>query len=249
MSASESDANMMTQDSPQEAFAEERMHEGEDDTDVDEVNAEFVEVEVLVKESSLIGRKELVKEVKKFLRSGVSRRYLTGHFKISDFGGWDMLRTNVDSLLVSQEEEAIRGADLTTAPLKVRVVRLELGGAEVEEIAGGSEEEEVPAAQTLVLPNVGLQGVWESLVYDGPVKRDLLNYAFAMLHLSIRGVDSNIVGCNRSFFESPANYHQLLYFTEWFSSTDLLALERPACAEPSLKNLSSDWAIFSQVGS
>ena len=143
MPASESDANMMTQDSPHKAFAEERMHEGEDDTDVDEVNAEFVEVEVLVKESSLIRRKELVKEVKKFLRSGVSRRYLTGHFKISDFGGWDMLRTNVDSLLVSQEEEAIRGADLTTAPLKVRVVRLELGGAEVEEIAGGSEEEEV----------------------------------------------------------------------------------------------------------
>ena len=83
MPASESDANMMTQDSPHKAFAEERMHEGEDDTDVDEVNAEFVEVEVLVKESSLIRRKELVKEVKKFLRSGVSRRYLTGHFKIS----------------------------------------------------------------------------------------------------------------------------------------------------------------------
>ena len=74
------------------------------------------------------------------------------------------MRTNVDSLLVSQEEEAIRGADLKTAPLNVRcseaegyptlqrvsspwslfrVVRLELGGAEVEEIAGGSEEEEV----------------------------------------------------------------------------------------------------------
>ena len=74
------------------------------------------------------------------------------------------MRTNVDSLLVSQEEEAIRGADLTTAPLNVRcseaegypplqrlsspwslfrVVRLELGGAEVEEIAGGGEEEEV----------------------------------------------------------------------------------------------------------
>ena len=159
-----------------------------------------------------------------------------------------MLRTNVDSLLVSQEEEAIRGADLTTAPLKVRVVRLELGGAEVEEIAGGSEEEEVPAAQTLVLPNVGLQGVWESLVYEGPVKRDLLNYAFAMLHLSIRGVDSNIVGCNRSF-ESPANYPQHVYLTEWFSSTGLPALERRACAEPSLKNLLSDWASFSQVGS
>ena len=83
MSASESDANMRTQDSPQKAFAEERMHVGEDDTDADEVNAECVEVEVLVKESSQVGRKELVKEVKEFLRSGASRRYLTGHFKIS----------------------------------------------------------------------------------------------------------------------------------------------------------------------
>ena len=49
------------------------------------------------------------------------------------------------------------------------------------------------------LARLNHQGVWESLVYDGPVKRDLLNYAFAMLHLSIRGVDSNIVGCNRFF--------------------------------------------------
>ena len=38
-----------------------------------------------MKESSQVGRKELVKEVKKFLRNGAgaSRRYLTGHFKIS----------------------------------------------------------------------------------------------------------------------------------------------------------------------
>ena len=33
------------------------------------------------------------------------------------------MRTNVDSLLVSQEEEAIRGADLTTAPLNVSAFR------------------------------------------------------------------------------------------------------------------------------
>ena len=58
--------------SASESDAEERMHVGEDDTDADEVNAECVEVEVLVKESSQVGGKELVKEVKKFLRSGAS---------------------------------------------------------------------------------------------------------------------------------------------------------------------------------
>jgi len=195
MSASESDTYMVTQDSHNKSAAEERMHEGEEDAD--EENVEVVEVEVLVKEGSPVAKKELVKEVKKFLRSGCARRYLTGHFKTSDFGGSQLLRIHVNSLLVSQEEEAIKGADLTIAPLKVRVVRLELGGAEVEEIAGGNDEEEVPAAQNLVLPNQGLQGVWESLVYDGPVKRDLLKYARAMLELSLSGVDPNIVGCNR----------------------------------------------------
>ena len=35
-------------------------------------------------------------------------------------------------------------------------------------------------------------------MYDGPVKRDLLKYAYAMLELSLKGVDPNIVGCNRS---------------------------------------------------
>ena len=70
MSAPDSDANMMTQDSPRKAFAVERMHEGEDDTDIVEVNAEFVEVEVLVKESSQVRREELVQDVKLFLRSG-----------------------------------------------------------------------------------------------------------------------------------------------------------------------------------
>merc|ERR1719187_3107887 len=184
---------MVTQDSPFKSAAEERMQEEE----ADEESVEVVEVEVLVKERSPVGRKELVKEVKKFLRSGDTRRYLTGYFKTSDFGGSELLTTHVNSLLVSQEEEASKGADLSIAPLKVRVVRLELGGAEVEEIAGGNEEEEVPAAQNLVLPNQELQGVWESLVYDGPVKRDLLKYAYAMLELSLKGVDPNIVGCNR----------------------------------------------------
>ena len=134
MSASESDTYMVTQDSLYKSAAEERMHEGEEDAD--EENVEVVEVEVLVKEGSPVAKKELVKEVKKFLRSGLARRYLTGHFKTSgtpaqllwfdiklkfpDFGGSELLRTHVNSLLVSQEEEASKGADLTIAPLKVR---------------------------------------------------------------------------------------------------------------------------------
>jgi len=63
MSASESDANMMTQDSPQEAFAEdeERRHEGEDDTDVDEVNAD--DNRTLPKEASAKDNDSVLKDL------------------------------------------------------------------------------------------------------------------------------------------------------------------------------------------
>ena len=131
MSASESDTKMVTQESPYNSAAEERMLEGEMEADV-----EMVEVEVLVKEGSPVEKKELKSEVKKFLRSGVARRYLTGYFKTSgklflklplffilkfpDFGSSQLLSTHVNSLLVSQEEEASKGSDLTVAPLNVR---------------------------------------------------------------------------------------------------------------------------------
>ena len=81
MSASESDTKMVTQESPYNSAAEERMLEGEMEADVERM--EMVEVEVLVKEGSPVAEKELKREVKKFLRSGVARRYLTGYFKTS----------------------------------------------------------------------------------------------------------------------------------------------------------------------
>ena len=80
MSASESDTKMVTQESPYNSAAEERMLEGEMEADVERM--EMVEVEVLVKEGSPVPS-GLKREVKKFLRSGVARRYLTGYFKTS----------------------------------------------------------------------------------------------------------------------------------------------------------------------
>ena len=83
MSASESDTYMVTQDSPYKSAAEEEMmNEGEQEAE-DEESLVVVEVEVLVKEFSTLARRELEKEVKKFLRSGETRRYLTGYFKTS----------------------------------------------------------------------------------------------------------------------------------------------------------------------
>lgn len=41
---------------------------------------------------------------------------------------------------------------------------------------GGAEDQGDVAASVLELPAVGLEGVWDSLVYEGDVKSNLLNY-------------------------------------------------------------------------
>ena len=53
------------------------------------------------------------------------------------------------------------------------------------------------------------------------------------------GLTQILLAATGFFFESSANSPQHVYLPEWFSSTGLLALERRACAEPSLRNLLS----------
>eukprot|EP00808_Paulinella_micropora_P031208 g41497.t1 len=47
------------------------------------------------------------------------------------------------------------------------------------------------------LPAKSLCGVWESLYFDGDVKRELLDFAATTLFFSDRKVDSQIITCNR----------------------------------------------------
>lgn len=70
-------------------------------------------------------------------------------------------------------------------------------GAEMEAIETDSEQ--VAASTHWMLPNKddGFFGLWESLIYDGNLKENLLDFAETMLHFSNMGVDQNIVSCNR----------------------------------------------------
>jgi len=52
-------------------------------------------------------------------------------------------------------------------------------------------------SQHWILPNQDFQGVWENLVYDTNIKKDLLRFVSTSLVLSDQGVDQNIVCCNR----------------------------------------------------
>jgi len=163
-----------------------------------------VEVEVVQKEVSSLGRAELEREVEVFVRQ---RQYINSHVKLSDFSGGlgsSVLAEHVDYLTLcpqhedSGEEMSNRGlgVHLPSVQLLCRLFKLHKQGPEVEEICSEGEEE-VPAAQHWLLPAQEFQGCWENLVYSTDIKQELLRYVETALLLSDRGVDPHIVGCNR----------------------------------------------------
>ena len=77
-----------------------------------------------------------------------------------------------------------------------RCYKLQTSGPETEEICQDGEEE-IPAAQHWILPNLEFQGMWENLIYDTDIKRELIRFVSTSLLLSDKGVDTSVVTCNR----------------------------------------------------
>lgn len=63
--------------------------------------------------------------------------------------------------------------------------------------AGDASGSDVMAATVMELPNMELEGVWESLIYEGDIKERLLNYIHTTLIFSDADIDFNIVSWNR----------------------------------------------------
>ena len=77
-----------------------------------------------------------------------------------------------------------------------RCYKLETAAAETEEICLEGEEE-VPASQHWIMPNREFQGLWENLIYDTEIKSELPRFVKTSLLLSDKGVDPNVITCNR----------------------------------------------------
>lgn len=58
------------------------------------------------------------------------------------------------------------------------------------------ENDEVPASLNWCLPNASLEGLWESLVLEEGIKKQLMSYVQTILEYSSRNVNPNIVHWN-----------------------------------------------------
>ncbi|KAJ3014821.1 Pachytene checkpoint protein 2 [Thoreauomyces humboldtii] len=82
---------------------------------------------------------------------------------------------------------------LSEAILSIHVFQLNAG----EGVDHVGEEEDVVASNHWVLPARGLQGVWESLIYDDDIQLQLLDYVYTSMLFGDCEVDTNIISVNR----------------------------------------------------
>lgn len=151
-----------------------------------------------------------------FLNSSLlSKEQLHPHLKayISKYGFHDyqsgsevkcpILHSNVDSITF-YNDGSIGGHvfslqngmhDPDEVEHKFHIFTIETSGPELQEL--DDKEEEVAAATYWPLPAQEFHGLWDTLIYDSDVKKQLLNFVQTTMMFSDRGVDSNIISWNR----------------------------------------------------
>lgn len=103
--------------------------------------------------------------------------------------------------LCAPAEAPAGGVPFYRADVHVHVYTLNHDGG-VEEMAGGAGGDPQSGGQTVachqfVLPSAEFEGLWDSLHFDVAVKDNLLNFSATAILFAERGVDPNIVSCNR----------------------------------------------------
>ena len=73
----------------------------------------------------------------------------------------------------------------------------EISTEEIDPSASGGDDEWVSGCDNLVLPHVSLHGMWDSLIFDSNVKKQLLAYAQSAILFSDREVSPHVVQWNR----------------------------------------------------
>ncbi|KAL2084031.1 hypothetical protein ACEWY4_019549 [Coilia grayii] len=152
------------------------------------ISNKTIHVEVHVKSSSTAKRCDIKVRTLGLLNR---HRLVFGNYKWTEFDD-DFLSRNVES--VSIVDAARQPIDLKNCHLSVYIFSLSEDEPSMLALEDGQE---LSAASSWLLPAAEFHGIWESLVYDGEVKTQLLDYVSTTIFFSDKNVDSNLIAWNR----------------------------------------------------
>ncbi|XP_018570911.1 pachytene checkpoint protein 2 homolog [Anoplophora glabripennis] len=108
-----------------------------------------------------------------------------------------ILHNDVKTIIVGDTPNYTKAfIDFNTLEVKWYVYNLDNYGPMTHSETDANDEELVLATH-LSLPSASLINLWENLYYDNNVKLNLLKYSQTMMEFSDKGVDCNVVSCNR----------------------------------------------------
>ncbi|KAH8113358.1 AAA-domain-containing protein [Phellopilus nigrolimitatus] len=115
--------------------------------------------------------------------------------------GWEScstLRNSVERIVVSDSACSHQSLSIGRCSLQIHIYQPSENSTYERMSTNPSDPTEEYTAGTLTdLPSKELEGLWESLFYDGDVKLRLLNYIYATIGFSDADVDHNLVSWNR----------------------------------------------------
>ncbi|CEG47385.1 thyroid receptor-interacting protein 13 [Plasmopara halstedii] len=151
-----------------------------------------VHVEVCVKQESVADYKQLSTAVAEYLGASCSL-FSIGSVSLP-LGS--PLTAHVKRIIVTElegEEASGSGILRAKAHLYVHVYKL-CDEVPAEETM---DNEDVATCQQTILPAANYDGLWESLIFDTPVKKNILDYAMTAMLFSDHKVNSHIISWNR----------------------------------------------------
>ncbi|KAF1324739.1 Thyroid receptor-interacting protein 13, partial [Globisporangium splendens] len=188
-------------------------------------------VEVCVKLESIVACDTVRGSVVRFL---TERAACTGYAKGAvEFGHDPLLVEHVDAIRIAEidddgdDDDELEGCSRgREAQLLVHVYKL---SEEPPAEATTDDDENVSTCQELALPSRSLDGLWESLIYDSAVKRNVLDYATTAMLFSDSKVNPHIISWNRNrknqFEQGAGAETQYPAVREWFSESGKLVMK------------------------
>ncbi|GAA6025308.1 hypothetical protein JCM11491_002443 [Sporobolomyces phaffii] len=169
----------------------------DDDDEADDVPA--LHIEVRLKANSTLRYDVL----RRMLHSHLDDEYetLLTHSEVHDWRDVAVLEQNVERVWIGECALPTQAVPLSSVRLRIYLYQPP-SSSNVTEFSTDPRNDDdgdadVPAASVLELPARSLEGVWDTLIYDGEVKEKLLGYIHSTMLFSDASVDFNIVTWNR----------------------------------------------------
>ncbi|XP_028130472.1 pachytene checkpoint protein 2 homolog isoform X2 [Diabrotica virgifera virgifera] len=152
-----------------------------------------VDVEIILTEYNNTTKKSIVAVVENYLKNKIFRPNSVINFERENT---NILHGVVKTVIIGEIAGYDKSfVDFNNLNINWFVYKLDAEGPLLQNEEDG--EEEVTISTQLMLPSESLFNLWENLYYDHSIKQNLLKYAQTMMEFSDKGVDQNIISCNR----------------------------------------------------